>query len=90
MDRVERALRLIQADAPVPRGTLQVVFKHQTYDEVRRLGLRADTEARVRKNGPDVTGAGLGRARALGLASALLPPAATLRVQPPCPPVHDP
>ena len=38
------------------RGTLQTVFKHQTYDETRRLGLRPEIEAHVRGTRPDVSG----------------------------------
>ena len=33
----------------VPRGGLRAVFRHQTYDEVRRLGLSAETEERMRR-----------------------------------------
>ena len=56
LDRVERALKLLQAGSAVTRGTLQTIFKHQTYDEVRRLGLRAATEERLRTTMPDVSG----------------------------------
>src|SRR5262245_3280117 len=56
LDRVERALHLIQADEPVTRGTLETVFLQQPYDELRRLGLRADTEARMREDFPKQTG----------------------------------
>lgn len=56
LDRVERALKLIQQNLPVTRGTLQTVFKHQTYDETRRLGLRPEIEAHVRGTRPDVSG----------------------------------
>ena len=49
LERVLRAVKLIQADKPVPRGTLQTTFSYQPYDEVRRLGLRPEIEAELRK-----------------------------------------
>ncbi|KAL6760325.1 hypothetical protein V8C86DRAFT_2557091 [Haematococcus lacustris] len=60
LERVQRALRIIQASkevgspadqwpAPqVPRGDLQVTFSFRGFDEVRRLGLRQETERCVR------------------------------------------
>jgi S1-C subfamily serine protease len=56
LDRIERVLRLIQDDDEVTRGTLQTVFERSTYDELRRLGLTAETEALVRSKFPDQTG----------------------------------
>jgi S1-C subfamily serine protease len=53
---VVRALKYIDAGKPVPRGTLETVFKYTPYDELRRLGLDADTEAKMRKSYPKLTG----------------------------------
>jgi S1-C subfamily serine protease len=53
---VTRALKYIEAGKPVPRGTLETVFKYTPYDELRRLGLDSDTEARMRSGYPKLTG----------------------------------
>jgi len=50
LQRVKRALQLIQQGKEVPRGTLQTTFDYKPYDEVRRLGLRAEVEKEIRKN----------------------------------------
>ncbi|ANO51956.1 trypsin-like peptidase domain-containing protein [Woeseia oceani] len=56
LDRIERAMHLLQQGKPVTRGTLQATFVRQTYDELGRLGLQAETEALVRAQDPDQTG----------------------------------
>src|ERR1700742_2990067 len=56
LGRVRRALGLIQQGKPVTRGTLETVFKYTPYDELRRLGLSAQTEARMRAAYPKLTG----------------------------------
>ena len=56
LDRIDRALRLIQDDDAVTRGTLQTVFERSTYDELRRLGLTTATEELARSVSPDQTG----------------------------------
>jgi S1-C subfamily serine protease len=53
---VTRALSFIDAGKPVPRGTLETVFKYTPYDELRRLGLNSDVEARLRGAYPKLTG----------------------------------
>jgi S1-C subfamily serine protease len=56
LDRIERALRLVQAGQAVTRGTLQTVFQHKPYDELKRLGLTDPVEAAARSSFPDQTG----------------------------------
>lgn len=56
LDRVDRALELIRHGKPVSRGSLQTVFVQKPYDELRRLGLRPETEEEARRANPDETG----------------------------------
>lgn len=56
LERVRRALQLIQQGKPVTRGTLETEFRYRPYDELRRLGLQTSTEAEVRRTQPDGTG----------------------------------
>ncbi|HUX72961.1 MAG TPA: trypsin-like peptidase domain-containing protein [Steroidobacteraceae bacterium] len=56
LPEVVRALKFIEAGKPVPRGTLETVFKYTPYDELTRLGLGRRTEARMRRALPNLTG----------------------------------
>ena len=56
LDRVQRALALVQRDEPVPRGGLLTTFEQLPYDELRRLGLREESEAKARAASPHSAG----------------------------------
>lgn len=56
LDRVNRALKLIQQDLPVTRGTLQTRFVRRAYDELGRLGLSEESERIAREAHPEQTG----------------------------------
>jgi len=53
LDRVVRALKLIQDQRPISRGTIQVEFRHLSYDKLKRLGLpdRIEYELRIKRSG---------------------------------------
>ncbi|KAJ3216001.1 hypothetical protein HDU67_010079 [Dinochytrium kinnereticum] len=56
LDRVSRALQFLQTSDSVPRGTIQTQFYYRPFDEVRRLGLREETEKLVRSTMEDEIG----------------------------------
>jgi S1-C subfamily serine protease len=56
LDRVVRAIELVRAGHPVPRGTLQTRMEYTPFSEVRRLGLSPQTEALARQARTDGTG----------------------------------
>lgn len=48
--KVTLALKALQNNKKIQRGTIQTTLKYQTYDEVRRLGLSSELETSFRKN----------------------------------------
>ncbi len=48
LQRVARALTLLQHKQDITRGSLQLTLGYQPYDEARRLGLRSETEKQLR------------------------------------------
>ena len=56
LDRIDRALKELQRGMPVSRGTLQTTLQSKAYDELRRLGLTADSERLSRSSFPEQTG----------------------------------
>jgi len=56
LDRIERALSLLQNDQAVTRGTLQTMFERKPYDELNRLGLSEASERTARSEFPSQTG----------------------------------
>lgn len=56
LDRVVRALELVQQGQEVPRGTVQAIFKKKAYDELTRLGLGPEEQAAARARFPESTG----------------------------------
>ena len=58
---ITRALKFIDAGKPVPRGTLETVFKYTPYDELRRLGLSATDRGTHARGVPEAHGHARGR-----------------------------
>ncbi len=56
LDRIVRALELLQKNQAISRGTLQTLFNHRSFRELRRLGLDQETESRVRQANSRNTG----------------------------------
>ncbi len=56
LDRVVRALELIQAGEPVTRGTLQTTLEYTSFPELERLGLSQQTQDTFRDEFPGSTG----------------------------------
>jgi S1-C subfamily serine protease len=56
LNAVVRALKYLEVGKPVPRGTIETVFKYTPFDELRRLGLNTATEEKIRGAYPKLTG----------------------------------
>ncbi|KAI8326208.1 trypsin-like serine protease [Martensiomyces pterosporus] len=56
LDRVKRALELIQQGERAGRGDIQVQFLYEPFDYVRRIGLSQETEAKVRQHDSEEIG----------------------------------
>lgn len=56
LERVLRALELLRAGLPLARGTLMATFNYTPFDELRRLGLRPETEQACRAAEPEGVG----------------------------------
>ena len=83
LDRVRRALELIQQNKPVHRGGLLATFEQIPYDELRRLGLGEESEADARAVFPESAGLLVVRSTLKGspAASELMPGDILLRVK---------
>ncbi|AMD19720.1 HCL431Cp [Eremothecium sinecaudum] len=56
LDRILRALRCIQSNTQITRGTIQTQWLLKPYDECRRMGLSAERERIARKHSPTKIG----------------------------------
>jgi len=56
LEPIVRALRYIQKGEPVPRGTVQTIFLHTPYDELKRLGFPEEIEKICRERNRQGTG----------------------------------
>ncbi|MBN2800745.1 MAG: trypsin-like peptidase domain-containing protein [Deltaproteobacteria bacterium] len=56
LDRVTRALSMIQRGQQVTRGTMEAIFTYTSFDELYRLGLPEGVRAEVTGSDPDGTG----------------------------------
>lgn len=54
--RVLRALKCIQSQTPVTRGTIQVQWMLRPFEECRRLGLSDESEKKAREKFPEIIG----------------------------------
>ena len=83
LQRIRRALALIQKGEPVPRGGLLTTFEQLPYDELRRLGLGEEAEADARAAFPESAGLLVVRSTLQGSAasSELTPGDILLRVE---------
>ncbi len=57
LDRVEHALKKIQNNETIIRGSLQTTFVHRSFAELKRLGLKDNEENVFREEFPDSLGA---------------------------------
>ena len=83
LERVRRALALVQEGKAVPRGGLLTTFEQLPYDELRRLGLGQEAEADARAAFPESAGLLVVRSTLQGSAasSALIPGDILLRIE---------
>lgn len=56
LEPIVRALKYIQSNKPIPRGTIQTIFLHSSYDELKRLGFPELAEKESRERTPGGTG----------------------------------